>query len=241
MIVHGIPELWTTRERRYAGHKSWESTIRAEKDVLRWPWVVTPHKAGCLGRNVCCLKQPSTASRVRVSKVRWCRRVGRCWRRSSRMHRKLCRSRRSQTPCLCQRPALALGQRVRVAVLGVWREAPDAGASWGRGGGLVGWGSSLFCGCRVCAAFRWMVWGSGCAGVAVPSVTSMQTLKGRIMSIPIKQGGDSSPTMTIKLALPLASPHWISRCSVLPAIWSGFPCALWKVFSNGSSAPHWAR
>ena len=128
-----------------------------------------------------------------------------------------------------------------VAVLGVWREAPDTGASWARGGGLVGWGSSLFCGCRVCAAFRWMVWGSGCAGVAVPSVTSMRTLKGRIMSIPIKQGGDSSPTMTIKLALPLASPHWISRCSVLPAIWSGFPCAPWTVLSNGLSAPHWAR
>ena len=28
-----------------------------------------------------------------------------------------------------------------------------------------------------------MVWGSGCAGVAVPSVTSMRTLKGRMMSI----------------------------------------------------------
>ena len=26
-----------------------------------------------------------------------------------------------------------------MAVLEVWREAPDAGASWGRGGGLVGW------------------------------------------------------------------------------------------------------
>ena len=52
-----------------------------------------------------------------------------------------------------------------------------------------------------------MVWGSGCAGVAVPFVTSMWTRKGRIMSIPIKQGGDSSPTMTMKLALPRASPH----------------------------------
>ena len=70
VIVHGIPELWTTRERRYAGHKSRESAIRAKKDVLRWPWVVTPHKTSCLGRNVCCLKQPSTASRVGVSKVR---------------------------------------------------------------------------------------------------------------------------------------------------------------------------
>ena len=49
-----------------------------------------------------------------------------------------------------------------------------------------------------------MVWGSGCAGVAVPFVTSMWTRKGRIMSIPIKQGGDSSPTMTMKLALPRA-------------------------------------
>ena len=31
VIVHGIPELWTTRERRNAGHKSRESTIRAKK------------------------------------------------------------------------------------------------------------------------------------------------------------------------------------------------------------------
>ena len=30
VIVHGIPELWTTRERRNAGHKGWESTIRAK-------------------------------------------------------------------------------------------------------------------------------------------------------------------------------------------------------------------
>ena len=31
VIVHGIPELWTTRECRYAGHKSRASTIRAKK------------------------------------------------------------------------------------------------------------------------------------------------------------------------------------------------------------------
>ena len=91
VIVHGIPELWTTRERRNASHKSRESTIRVKKDVLRWPWVVTPHKASCLGRNICCLKQPSTASRVRVSKVRWCNRVGRCWTWFSRSCRKICR------------------------------------------------------------------------------------------------------------------------------------------------------
>ena len=110
VIVHSIPELWTTRERRYAGHKSRESAIRAEKDVLRWPRVVTPHKASCLGRNICCLKQPSTASRVRVSKVRWCSRIGRCWMGFSRGCRKFCQFRRSHTPCFCQRPALALGQ-----------------------------------------------------------------------------------------------------------------------------------
>ena len=28
-------------------------------------------KAGCLGGNVCCLEQPSTASSVRVGQVRW--------------------------------------------------------------------------------------------------------------------------------------------------------------------------
>ena len=169
---------------------------------------MTPHKASCLGRSVCCLKQPSTDSRVRVSKVRWCSRAEWCWMWFSRGCRKFCRFRKSCTPGLCQRPALALGQRrERCSCPGVWREAPDVGSSWGRGGGLADCESGLFCGCRVCAALRWMVWGSGCVGVAVPSVTSMRTLKGRIMSIPIKQGGDSSPTMTMKLALPRASPH----------------------------------
>ena len=113
VIVHGIPELWTTRERGYAGHKSRENAIRAKKDILRWPGVVTPHKASCLGRNICCLEQPSTASRVRVSTVRWCSRVGRGWRRPSGVCRGLRRFRRSRTLCLCQRPALALGQRLR--------------------------------------------------------------------------------------------------------------------------------
>ena len=69
VVMHGIPQLWTTGERGYAGHKGRESAIRAKKDILRWPRVVTPHKASCLRRNVCCLKQPSTASRVRVSRL----------------------------------------------------------------------------------------------------------------------------------------------------------------------------
>ena len=30
VVVHGIPELWTTREHRKAGHKRRESAIRAE-------------------------------------------------------------------------------------------------------------------------------------------------------------------------------------------------------------------
>ena len=63
--------------------------------------------------------------------------------------------------------------------------------------------------------------------MAVPFVTSMCTLKGFIMSIPIRQGGDSSPMMTIKLAHPRASPHWISKCSVLPAMFKGLPWAQW--------------
>ena len=41
----------------------------------------------------------------------------------------------------------------------------------------------------------------------MPSVTSMRTLKGRMMSIPIRHGGDSKPTIIMKLALPRASPH----------------------------------
>ena len=30
VVVHGIPELWTTRERRNAGYKRRESAIREE-------------------------------------------------------------------------------------------------------------------------------------------------------------------------------------------------------------------
>ena len=36
VIVHGIPELWTTQERRNAGHKGRESTIRAKKRRPQW-------------------------------------------------------------------------------------------------------------------------------------------------------------------------------------------------------------
>ena len=111
VIVHGIPELWTTWERRNAGHKSRESTIRAKKDVLSGPWVVTTDKAGCLGRNVCCLKQPSTASRVRVGQVRWCKRVWWVWTGFSRGWRKICRQGKSCTPILGQRIFLPLGRR----------------------------------------------------------------------------------------------------------------------------------
>ena len=56
MIVHGIPELWTTRERRNAGHKGRESIIGAKQDVLGGPWIVATDKAGCLrggGGDVC--------------------------------------------------------------------------------------------------------------------------------------------------------------------------------------------
>ena len=52
VIMHGIPQLWTTRECRYAGHKRRESAIRAKEDILRWSGVMTSHKAGCLGRNI---------------------------------------------------------------------------------------------------------------------------------------------------------------------------------------------
>ena len=51
-----------------------------------------------------------------------------------------------------------------------------------------------------------MVCGSSCECVAVPWVTSMQTLRGRIISIPISTGGDSRPMITIKLALLLFAP-----------------------------------
>ena len=61
------------------------------------------------------------------------------------------------------------------------------------------------------------------------------------MSMPIRQGGDSNPTMTIKLARPHASPHWISKCSVLPAMFKGLPWAPWTVPSYCFRAPHWVR
>ena len=36
-------------------------------------------KAGCLGGDICCLKQPSTASSVRVCQARWCMGDGSTW------------------------------------------------------------------------------------------------------------------------------------------------------------------
>ena len=53
-----------------------------------------------------------------------------------------------------------------------------------------------------------------------------------MISIPMRHGGDSKPTMTMKQARPRASPHWRSRCWVFPAIWSGLPCAPCTVPSN---------
>ena len=99
------------------------------------------------------------------------------------------------------------------------------GNGWEAVGGVAGgaaFGGDIFFR-RCCAAFKWIVWGSGWAGVAGPLVTSIRTRSGRMMSISIKQGGDSSPTITIKHARPRASPHCKSKCCVLPAICRGFP------------------
>ena len=85
-----------------------------------------------------------------------------------------------------------------------------------------------------------MVCGSGCAGVAVPWVTSIRACSGRIMSIPISTGGDSRPMMIIKLALPLASPHCRLRCWVFPAIWRGLLWVPWTTPLKGFKGPHWA-
>ena len=84
-----------------------------------------------------------------------------------------------------------------------------------------------------------MVCGSGCVGIAVLLVTSIRTRSGRMMSIPISTGGDLRPIITIKLALPRASPHCKLRCWVLPAIWRGLPCAPWTTPSKGFKGPHW--
>ena len=96
-------------------------------------------------------------------------------------------------------------------------------------------------GVGVWAVLRCIVCGSGWAGVAVPRVTSIWTRRSRIMSIPISTGGDSRPMITMKLALPLASPHWRFRCWVFPAIWRGFPCMPWITPSKGFKRPHWVR
>ena len=143
---------------------------------------------------------------------------------------------------LCQQPALLRWQRRRASNRPGWRERSSLHRSFLRRG--KSWSGPwqrpfLWRLCLGCIEVN-RLW-IGCAGVAVPSVTSMRTLKGRMMSIPIRQGGDSSPTMIIKLALPRASPHWMSRCLVLPAMWSGLPCAPCTALVNGSRAPHWAR
>ena len=90
------------------------------------------------------------------------------------------------------------------------------------------------------AALRGMVCGFGCAGIAVPLVTSIRTRSGRMMSIPMSTGGDSRPMITIKLALPLASPHCRLRCWILRAIWRGLLWVPWTTPSKGFKEPHWA-
>ena len=120
---------------------------------------------------------------------------------------------------------------------------------WQRTRRAVSAGMSTVCNSRVrlasglCdwAELEWMVCVSGCAGVAVPRVTSMWTRRGCMMSIPISTGGDSRPMITIKLALPLALPHCRFRCWVFPAIWSSLPCAPWTTPSKGFKGPHWVR
>ena len=126
-------------------------------------------------------------------------------------------------PSSGQKYASSLGQglwqRTRRAVLAGMSMACNSRARLAGG----------FC---VWAALRWMVCGSGCAGVAVPRVTSMWPRRGHMMSIPITTGGVSRPMVT-KVALPLASPHCGFRCWVFPAIWSGLPCVLWTTPSKG--------
>ena len=94
-------------------------------------------------------------------------------------------------------------------------------------------------GLGVWAPLRCIVCGSGWEGVADLRETSIWTRRGCIMSIPISTGGDSRPMITMKLALPLASPHCRFRCWVFPMIWSSFPCAPWTTPSKGFKGPHW--
>ena len=106
---------------------------------------------------------------------------------------------------------------------------------WSSNARLVGEGSCFW------AALRWMVCGSGCAGVAVPLVTSMWTLSGRMISIPICAVSDSRPMITMKQDRSRASPHCRLRCWVSLAIWSGLPWAPWTTPLKGFKGPHWVR
>ena len=58
---------------------------------------------------------------------------------------------------------------------------------------------------------------------------------------PNQYWGDSRPMMTMKLALPLASPNCRLRCWVFPAIWGGLPWVPWTTPSKDFKGPHWAR
>ena len=120
---------------------------------------------------------------------------------------------------------------------------------WQRTNRAVMMGMSMACNSRarltgevgVWAALRYIVCGSGWAGVAVPRVTSIWTHRGCIMSIPISTGGNSRLMITIKLDLPLALPHCRFRCWAFPAIWIGFPCVPWTSPSKGFKGPHWVQ
>ena len=80
MIVDSNPELRATGEHWNAGHKSRESVVGAEKDVLGRQRIVAANEASCLWRDVCCLEQSSTASGVRSCSARWGRRQWSTWR-----------------------------------------------------------------------------------------------------------------------------------------------------------------
>ena len=154
------PYFGSTGERRYPGHKRWQTFLRDKVDIFSGPGVMAADQARCFGGDVDGLQQQSAAGGGKV---------------------------------------LRLGG-VEISGLRV----------------------------RLC----------GCGS----DMGDVDTDTQRAHNIhPNQYRGDSRPMMTMKLALPLASPHCRLRCWVFPAIWGGLPGAPWTTPSKGFKGPHWVR
>ena len=55
------PYFGSTGERRYPGHKRWQTLLRAKADIFAGPRVMAVDQERCFGRDVDGLQQQSTA------------------------------------------------------------------------------------------------------------------------------------------------------------------------------------